>query len=247
MVRGDTCKSSGTFAVTNQTSYYVYVGTSSETAINANFTCTPVTRPSNDKCEGASAVVDGPQYEFDVTGASTDFASTLGCNGFGYNEIFLKYTANCTGLTTLYAEKVNGSGSDFYLVGYINQACSVLPPVICFDLGNTVSFPTDAGMDYYMSLGTYSSGTFDGSVLVNFTCSTLPPSTPRPTRAPTTPKPTTPKPTMKPTTSAPNTKAPTTGTPTTGTPTTGKPTTKLSGAGAIQVGLASLLGFLIVA
>jgi hypothetical protein len=242
----DTCQSANTvFSVTQGSNYYVSFGRSSESVINVNFTCTPVTRPSNDVCAGASNVTVGTQYEFDVGGASTDYPSTLAC-GRGYNEIFLKHTANCTGVTTLYAAKQNGSGSDIYVTGYVNGLCSILPPILCFDLSDTLTFPTDVGVDYYMSIGNYYAGGFDGVLLVNFSCATLPPTTSRPTRMPTL-KPTLPPSTAAPTTKAPTTKAPTTAAPTpTAAPTTGKPT-PVAAAGVLQVGLASLMGFLIVA
>lgn len=215
------------FAVITGQQYRLVFGQSSDAAIEANFTCVPITRPSNDQCANGLNVTAPSSQVVDLALAITD--SYAACAGELKNDAYLRYTT-CAGTNTIAVENYNSSYVT--LAAYLD--CN-LEPLTCRRVGgpgstDSFNFDTPIALPVYLAVGLLTSGDIGGLVTVNFSC-TVAPTTSAPTPVPTEPTTGVPSvaPTPAPTAAGNNSSAPT---PDENNTDTSAPT--LSGASSLQ-------------
>lgn len=180
-----------TFTSVSGTQYYIYIayygttGTSTNTGtFTMNRTCT--VPPVNDNCSGATLITTPYSSGIVSTAsASSDVPSATSlCSTFGYN-VWYRVVGNNKYMT---ASTCNpGSNFDTEVRVYTGTCGTSMMEEICNDddaacsystLRSTVSWCALSGIDYYITVGYYSSslgtGNFELSVISGSQCSVLP-------------------------------------------------------------------------
>lgn len=126
--------------------------------------------PDGDDCDDALTLVDGSS-SFTTNGATTDGPNESGnCLANITADIWLCYTATCTGTATV---SLCGASYDSTLAIYNGCGCPSGNPVgcnddgdACPDLGSQVSFATTTGSSYTVRIGGFEGDQGSGNVTV---------------------------------------------------------------------------------
>jgi hypothetical protein len=137
--------------------------------------------PSNNNCSSPQAVGTGT-HEFTTCRATTDGIG--GCNGTIVNDVWFRYSAACSGTTSI---DLCGSNFDTQVAVYLGAGCpgAGTQPIVCNDdrgqsapacdgqfsyVASHVSFPTIQGFQYLIRVGGYADEYAVGDAVMTISC-----------------------------------------------------------------------------
>lgn len=136
----------------------------------ATWSFSTVVPPANDDCANATSISSLPYSSgTQSTVNSTDDlpASTTGCGGTSAKNVWYKVTG--TGCTFTASTDATATNFDTEIHVY-SGSCGSLTEVACnddggsiYNLASVISFATNLGTDYYISIGYYTTGTTTGN------------------------------------------------------------------------------------
>jgi len=178
-INGSNGNESYTFTTVNGTNYYVYVahyatGTTTGT-FTISHTCTPApVPPSNDACASATNLPCGTSA---LAGTTVNSVSETAPSSCGMSNYGVWYTFTGDGdITTL---TLQGTGGFDTGLGLYSGSCGSLTNITCEDAfaasdPETYTFTTVNGVNYYLYVAYYTSGSTTGTFTISRSCTPAP-------------------------------------------------------------------------
>ncbi len=125
---------------------------------------------SNDDCAGATCVGEG-SHAYDLTGSTLD--GPADCDSNMQNDVWMSYTASCTGMATIGTCAQSGGNDDSVIIVYDGGACPTAgDPCLassddaCGSGGfmSEVSIPVTGGQSYLIQIGGWNGSEGDGTL-----------------------------------------------------------------------------------